>query len=70
LALGHIVHAPERASENARRFRKRVVHLTELDGRVAHFIPNPDRDLFEHFHFGAQPFDGLVVLAFEIVREA
>jgi hypothetical protein len=21
-------------------------HLTELDGRVAHFIPDPDRDLY------------------------
>jgi hypothetical protein len=78
LTLGHIVHAPKRARENARRFRKRVVlrtqirgkkprwsvrqshsvgmmmcvdertrthHLTELDGRVSHLIPNPNRDL-------------------------
>jgi len=96
LTLRHIVHAPERASENARRFRKRVVllhqhekrvlsvsqkslragcgdigwmcertttsrailhtypeikkketthHLTELDGRIAYFVPNPDRNL-------------------------
>src|SRR5947208_14056719 len=101
LTLSHVVHAPERARENARRFRKGVVlphqhaeeekkimvcqsaesrlrlhavilvacvddddftrrhthiypeieesdnthHLGELDGRLAHFIPNPDRNL-------------------------
>jgi len=70
LTPGHIVHAPKRARENARRFRKRVVHLTELDGRVAHLIPNPNRDLLEHFYFGAKSLNGLVVLAFDVVCEA
>jgi hypothetical protein len=27
------------------RERTRTHHLTELDGRVAHLIPNPNRDL-------------------------
>jgi hypothetical protein len=26
--------------------------------------------LFEHFHFGAQPLDGLVILVLEVVRKA
>ena len=30
LTLGHIVHAPKRATEDARRFRKRVVLLTQI----------------------------------------
>lgn len=69
LTLSHIIHAPKRASENARRFRKCVVHLTELDSRLAYFIPNPNRNLLEHFYFGAEALDGLVVLAFEVICE-
>jgi hypothetical protein len=30
LTLSHIVHAPKRARENARRFRKRVVLHTKI----------------------------------------
>jgi len=70
LTFSHVVHAPKRASEYARRFRKRVVHLTELDGRLAHLIPNPNRDLLEHFHFGAESLNGLIVLTFKVVCEA
>jgi hypothetical protein len=33
LTLSHIVHATERASENARRFRKRIVlHVKKKEG--------------------------------------
>lgn len=67
LTLSHIIHAPKRASEYARRFRKCVVHLTELDGRLAYLIPNPNRDLLEHFYFGAEALNGLIVLAFEVI---
>lgn len=34
-------------------------------GFIQHFT-----HLFEHFHFGAQSLDGLVILAFEVVRKA
>jgi len=70
LTPSHIVHAPKRARENARRLRKSVVHLTELDRRVSHLIPNPNRDLLEHFYFGAKSLNGLVILAFDVVCEA
>jgi len=70
LAPSHVVHAPERASEYARRFCECVVHLAELNRRIADLVPNADGDLFEQFHFCAESLDGIVVLAFEVVRKA
>ena len=112
-----------RANKHREGGETRTHHLTELDGRLAHLIPNPNRDLggegkrklisytslppkpahnkprsgrskksstasevwvqcnclrggwvfthlLEHFYFGAETLNGLVVLTFEVVCEA
>jgi hypothetical protein len=47
----HVVDNGLRATHGEREItRTRTHHLAKLNGRLAHLVPNPDRDLFEKYH--------------------